>query len=786
MVRRHRAALPAPVQPPGTTPTQDKASASEPAAAAPVDPPEPEGMDPEDMDRLNKELEQLSDEERRATVDAAMDEMLKASEERGVPTRKRTSNDRTPEEEELVQERARQYLASEGIDFTNVNVDVVEVTEAPMGDDPEVKYKTDKTVVVEAYKRGDLQVMEQACNDLLDRKPDDIEVWRMLTTSRLRLNLWDIALQAARRWIGHDPYAVLPRNAEAFALVGCQRYGEARVIFSVLADEIEDQDAAIAGELRECVRRIDELWMTQEPEVCKLSSRPVEVLVGARTPHFFLPNFADSVGPLKVLSTSGEEPGGGQSHARKLIVTKDVEAGGLLFVQNPLVFGVAEKEDHLSRLGDALLAAATASPRAAALVSLLADEGPLEEDNDVIAVIANCDAVRKEGSWSKTPAKLAEQSVICNKIIERSRMFTGRSFTGLWTLPGMARHSCLPTANYVCFGDVMVARAARDLKAGEEVTFSLWDTLVPVEQRRKVSTEVFGFWCRCPRCDAEDAFGPRAEHACNTLQMRMLENAGRLKAIQEQVMIKVEQKNKDFQHKFESRSEAAKYQDGLVGLADRFRNLNGQTITDDDLEKVKEYLPENNEPEMVKVPPDLVDEFLQAIDAFDEGITASGVSEEHQKWLVASHMQYYAEALMLLRLVVDLPTQRRLVARILPAVAAVAPGSFTHMRLSVFNWEVAAQCEDPTLSQAKPGGVLAAREKALALEYLRLRYGKDLTQTELEAAMARVSVSRDIDENWCWDITWCIGTTPKEPKLKTPPKPENRIPSAPQLPQYSI
>ena len=45
-----------------------------------------------------------------------------------------------------------------------------------------------------------------------------------------------------------------------------------------------------------------------------------------RPPHFFLPNFADSIGPVKVVQAEPEELGGGASHPRKLVVTKDVEA----------------------------------------------------------------------------------------------------------------------------------------------------------------------------------------------------------------------------------------------------------------------------------------------------------------------------------------------------------------------------------------------------------------------------------------------------------------------------
>lgn len=51
-----------------------------------------------------------------------------------------------------------------------------------------------------------------------------------------------------------------------------------------------------------------------------------------RPPHFFLPNFADSIGPVKVVQAEPEELGGGAAHSRKLVVTKDVEASFFLFL----------------------------------------------------------------------------------------------------------------------------------------------------------------------------------------------------------------------------------------------------------------------------------------------------------------------------------------------------------------------------------------------------------------------------------------------------------------------
>ena len=57
---------------------------------------------------------------------------------------------------------------------------------------------------------------------------------------------------------------------------------------------------------------------------------PVCPGVWARPPHYFLPNFANSVGPIRVVQAEDEELGGGAMHPRKIIVTRDLEAFGIL------------------------------------------------------------------------------------------------------------------------------------------------------------------------------------------------------------------------------------------------------------------------------------------------------------------------------------------------------------------------------------------------------------------------------------------------------------------------
>jgi len=702
------------------------------------------------------------DEEQRAAVVEDVLDQLKASalSGGGQPLVEKDLPD-TPEQEAHLQAEARALLAADGVDTTGKAVKIIELEEAPR-----VRYETDKKLMLKNYDRGDIHLVETSCASLLARVPEDTDVWRTLTMSRLRLRFWDAALEAARRWISFDPCALGPRNAEALALVGCGEFGEARARFEQLAKEVEAEDAGMAQELREALWRIDELWSVAETRSCTLSARPATLISGTRPPHFYLPNFADSIGPVKVLYARHEEYGGGQSHQRKLVVTREVAAGDVLFVQNPLVFGLVEEDRHLERLSDALLTAATTSPRAATLIDLLADDGPLEERNRVVTTISDTRIVQEKGTWSKSPADMGRHLEACKKIVERSTMVTGHAYAGVWTLPAMARHSCCPSASFTCFGDAHITRAARDLKPGDEVTFSFWDIMNPLEERRQTATETRGgFWCRCPRCEAEDSFCQQAGLASEKMRRTFIKNASRTQAIKDQITVKVDAREKEIKRRFAFKpggEEERQFRHGLHGLADRFRNLNGRTITDSELDEVWEFLPPVYEPDMVEVPQDLADELLGAVMAFDEDLASCNLNEEHQRWFVASHLNYYNEVLLLAGLLKDLSILKYLVRQMLPAVASVAPGSFVHQRLALFNWEVAAQSEDPSLSAEAPSA-LAPREMEMARDCLRLRYGRDLSPVEMDAALGRTAVSRDADENWFWEVSWCIGSIPRGP-----------------------
>lgn len=75
----------------------------------------------------------------------------------------------------------------------------------------------------------------------------------------------------------------------------------------------------------------------------------------------------------------------------------------------------------------------------------------------------------------------------------------------LYELPSFCNHSCVPTASKAFFGDVMVIRATRPLKAGDEVTLSYCDVTLPYEERNTFVERKWGAPCDCVLCKADRA-----------------------------------------------------------------------------------------------------------------------------------------------------------------------------------------------------------------------------------------------------------------------------------------
>lgn len=77
-----------------------------------------------------------------------------------------------------------------------------------------------------------------------------------------------------------------------------------------------------------------------------------------------------------------------------------------------------------------------------------------------------------------------------------------RESTGTWLRASYMNNSCLPNTSRAFIGDMMIVRAARDIKAGEEILTSYQPSWTAFP-KRKEKFKLWGFQCECPLCQAE-------------------------------------------------------------------------------------------------------------------------------------------------------------------------------------------------------------------------------------------------------------------------------------------
>lgn len=78
----------------------------------------------------------------------------------------------------------------------------------------------------------------------------------------------------------------------------------------------------------------------------------------------------------------------------------------------------------------------------------------------------------------------------------------GGESCGIWLRAAYMNHSCVPNTTGAFIGDMMIVRAARDIKAGEEILTS-YLTVTTTFPRRKKKLGFWGFECDCTLCQLE-------------------------------------------------------------------------------------------------------------------------------------------------------------------------------------------------------------------------------------------------------------------------------------------
>ncbi|KAF8753867.1 SET domain [Rhizoctonia solani] len=186
--------------------------------------------------------------------------------------------------------------------------------------------------------------------------------------------------------------------------------------------------------------------------------------------HRQVTDVADYVGPVEVALM--ESKGGG----RGLVTTREVLAGELLMVSKPFAFAASSEYPELfrvlqARTGDYTAASAlfldlhsnspqTSTPQIARSVPTFLQNGGRYWDIPGECIIGDIDTNRVEGI------------IRSNEFNDSIKMTHFGNNEAVYLLPSLVNHSCHGTAVRTSIGSILVMRASRNLKKGQEVTCS--------------------------------------------------------------------------------------------------------------------------------------------------------------------------------------------------------------------------------------------------------------------------------------------------------------------------
>ncbi|KAG8908311.1 hypothetical protein FRC01_007456 [Tulasnella sp. 417] len=307
-------------------------------------------------------------------------------------------------------------------------------------------------------------------------------------------------------------------HRKAQALYGLGRWEEAEMAFEATASEFPSEAVSCNQWIERCRKR------RQENETG--SYNWLEMYTASLSKARRL-DVADYKGDIEVVSLPTR--GGG----RGVIVTKDVIAGQLLLVSKAFVsafpddcdppeivliqnlitmtgqYGcgsalgtkVAERiagDPGCARLVYDLYAGPSLSPPPATYVSERPPESGVE---NFLEFETPVDTSRIEGVLSFNAFRPAGLPLPSEEESDHP--------SALFLLPSLFNHSCNPNAAWVCFGDVMVIRAVRDIPKGSEAFVAYRSGAEPFIKREEKLRHYFNK-CACDLCALDRADGEAA------------------------------------------------------------------------------------------------------------------------------------------------------------------------------------------------------------------------------------------------------------------------------------
>ncbi|KAG0585784.1 hypothetical protein KC19_2G038800 [Ceratodon purpureus] len=320
----------------------------------------------------------------------------------------------------------------------------------------------------------------------------------------IRLQEFDKALADAKKALLRDPSHLKSLFRKGRALLGLSHYEQALTTLQAAAPRAPS-DRDLQAALHESSTAVQQSCHGHYD----LSHYYLKGKQMGESPHC-----ADYIGPVIVTDV-------GRGRGRGLVLTKDVEAGELLLVSNPIMFlplqyGDQTRNDisqafvngkvqegfrkiiessHSHNKGLEKLPTLYDGEKAlpAPSVHQTHFESASHLDAAHIRRVIQLNAINGDATmgWKNLPGSGEQDQKV--------------EHWGLWWLPSFINHSCLPSSSPILVGKALFVFASRDLRAGDEVTRPYFDIFQPLEQRKELSAKGWGFICYCPRCKLEDA-----------------------------------------------------------------------------------------------------------------------------------------------------------------------------------------------------------------------------------------------------------------------------------------
>jgi tetratricopeptide (TPR) repeat protein len=205
-----------------------------------------------------------------------------------------------------------------------------------------------------------------------------------------------------------------------------------------------------------------------------------------------------------------------KGHGYGLFATKDIDAGLIILCEKALCIVWSHEADGWTALTvDARDSQTRVQPvglTKAIVAKLMANPSQIEKATSLFGDHKGLgkQLLIKDG----TPVVDTFQ---IHDIVSRNAFGPGETFvtgkqdgrkasTGLWVRSAYINHSCIPNAKKDSVGDLMIFRATRPIKAGEEI-FHCYSESIDLKDRAANLEKTWGFVCDCRLCKAEKKDG---------------------------------------------------------------------------------------------------------------------------------------------------------------------------------------------------------------------------------------------------------------------------------------